>query len=352
MYAIGFFFGGGQRMVQNEPGMFIGPIASVFGYIIDVIFNIIYNNITVYHSLGFSIIALTVIVRTLMLPLAVKQQKSMMAMQRLTPEMQKIKKKYSGRDKESQQRMNAEIQKLYADNKVNPLGGCLPLFIQMPLFFGLSFIMQQSYLYVTRLGTLYSQISEYLITQVHEYYLIIGPLATPRVPDRVLNAPIGERIDISIVSHMNRVLNAFDIDDWHSIFNQLPAHHYDNLRYLYDQKTVIENFMGLALTEATGAGWPGIMIPILAVLSAALTSWVSMKVAVVTDENARRQQKIMMAIMPIMMGVMTIGLPAGVGIFWITSSVYQVGQQLVINRRSGIGLFTDNSGKEIIESKQ
>jgi len=336
LFGLAFF--GGQRMVQNEPGMFIGPIAAAFGFIIDFIFNIVYN-FTVYHSLGLSIILLTLIVRSLMLPLAVKQQKSMMAMQRLNPEMQKIRSKYTDKkDQKSQQQMNAEIQKLYADNKVNPLGGCLPLLVQMPMFIGLSFIMQQSYLYVSRLSDLYTQISQYLINQVPGYTNVIVPLAEPRVTQRMLD---NQEINISIVSHMNRVLNAFDANDWYTIFAHVPAHHAANLRYLYEQKTAIETFMGMPLTEATGLGWPGIMIPILAVLSAVGTSYITMRASVITDEKQKAQQRMMMVIMPIMMGVMTVGLPAGVGIFWITSSVYQIGQQLVMNKKMGIGLLPE-----------
>ena len=334
MYALGFFFGG-QRMVQNEPGQLIGPIAMVFGYIIDFIFNVIYS-MTVYHSLGLSIILLTVIVRTLMLPLAMKSQKSMTAMQKLAPEINKIKNKYPNKDKESQQKMNAEIQKTYADNKVNPLGGCLPMLVQMPMFFGLSFIMNQSYLYVSRLGNLYSQISEYLIYQVPNYTNYIVPLALPKVPARMLE---NQEINISIVSHMNRVLNVFDVNDWNTLFTQIPYEYLYTLKYLYNQKTAIETFFGISLIEPSGLGWPGILIPIFAVATAVLTSYLTTKVSVVTDDRAKAQQKMMMVVMPIMMGAMTIGLPAGVGIFWITSSVFQVGQQVVLNQKSGIPLI-------------
>ena len=329
-------------MVQGEPGMFIGPIAAVFGYIIDIIFNFVYS-FTVYHSLGLSIILLTIIVRTLVLPLMVKQQKSMMAMQALNPEMQKIRDKYKNKkDSKSQQAMNAEIQKLYADNKVNPLGGCLPLLVQMPLFFGLSFIMHQSHLYVSRLGNLYAQISEYLIYQVPYYTNIVVPLALPRVPQRMLD---NQELNISIVSHMSRVLNAFDVSDWNSLFVQvgeISSHHLANLLYLYEQKVAIELFFGLALTEPSGMGWPGILIPILAVLSALATSYVASKASVITDERQRTQQRMMLVIMPVMMGAMTIGLPAGVGVFWITSSIYQIVQQIVMNHRSGIQTFPDS----------
>ena len=337
MHVLGFF--GGQRMVQSEPGMFIGPIAAVFGYIIDVIFNIIYGGITVYHSLGISIIMLTIIVRTLMLPLAVKTQKSMAAMQKLNPEMQKIRKKYPDKNTESQQKMNAEIQKLYADNKVNPLSGCLPLFIQMPLFFGLSFIMNQSYLYVTRLGLLYSQISAYLIEFMNfeTYIQTMNELALPITPQRMIDN--GE-INLTLIPDVSRVLNAFSVNEWNVIFERMPAQYLPALQDLFQQKMAIENFFGMVLTEPTGLGWPGIMIPFLAVTTAIITSVLTMKMSPATTDQARMQQKIMLTVMPVMMGVMTIGLPAGVGIFWITSSVYQIGQQALLNNRAGIPLFS------------
>ena len=340
----GLLFFGGQRMVQNEPGRLIGPIATVFGYIIDVIFNVVYT-ITQYNSLGISIIFLTIIVRTIMLPLAFKQQKSMMAMQMLNPEVQKIRKKYEGKkDGKNSQQMNAEIQKLYSDNKVNPLGGCLPLLIQMPMFFGLSFIMHQSHLYVSRLGSLYSQISRYLMDHMYraDYIHTMNELALPLTPDRMITEG---QINLDIVSHVNRVLNAFGPSEWSILFTRVPEQYLPGLMELYQQKTAIEIFFGMALTEATGLGWPGIMIPILAVLTAVITSYVTMKGSVITDERAKQQQKIMMVIMPVMMGVMTVGLPAGVGIFWITSSVYQVGQQLVMNKKMGIKLLSKTEEK-------
>jgi len=386
-------------MVQNEPGPIIGPIASIFGYIIDVVFNLIYS-LTVNHSLGLSIILLTLIVRTLMLPLAIKTQKSMSAMQKLTPEMNKIKEKYKSKDKESQQAMNAEIQKLYSDNKVNPLGGCLPMLIQMPLFFGLSFIMHQSHLYVSRLGNLYSQISGFLINLVPGYTNYLG-LVVNRADRTII--PSNVTLDVSNTQELNRLLNAFTAEDWDILFTHMPevykhipaehlqtllamapqelinvpagqahvaANRIADLQYLGDyiqnllvqypipqeyallptlhdlfsQKMAIESFFGMALTEGAGLGWPGILIPVLAVGSALLTSWVSMKASVANDEKAKQQQRMMMLIMPVMMGAMTIGLPAGVGIFWITSSVYQVGQQLVMNHMNGIPLFAKKEG--------
>jgi len=334
------FFGGG-RTIQGEPGPIVGPIAMVFGYIVDFIFNFIYN-ISVNHSLGFSIIFLTIFVRLVMVPLAIKQQKSMLAMQRLNPEIQKIRDKYGkSKDPEMQRKMNVEIQSVYTKNKVNPLGGCLPMFVQMPLFFGLSFIMHQSHLYVTRLGSIYTDISQFLIENIphNPYISTMNQLALPYATSSMIE---NREINLLDSAHVNRVLNVFGEVEWaylRGLVNNYAPEVYYQFSNMVEHRAQIENFFGMTLTAPTGVSWPGIMIPILAVITTMGTSWVTQKMNVVTDERVRMQQKIMMTVMPVMMGVMTVGLPAGVGIFWITGSVFHIVQQIIFNNRSGIPLF-------------
>lgn len=87
------------------------------------------------HNLGFAIIAATVIVRLVLMPLFAYSNKSMAAMQEVQPEIQRIQKKYEGKkDPESQQRMMAETSAIYKKYKVSPASGCLPLLLQMPIF--------------------------------------------------------------------------------------------------------------------------------------------------------------------------------------------------------------------------
>jgi YidC/Oxa1 family membrane protein insertase len=76
---------------------------------------------------------LTVVVRLILFPLTAKQAKSMIAMQRAQPEMKKIQEKY----KNDRQKLNEELMKFYKENQINPLGGCLPLLAQMPVFIAL-----------------------------------------------------------------------------------------------------------------------------------------------------------------------------------------------------------------------
>lgn len=82
---------------------------------------------------GIAIILLTCIIKLLFWPLTQKSYKSMKAMQTLQPEMQKLREKY----KNNKEQLNREIMGLYKDKRVNPMGGCLPMFVQIPVFFAL-----------------------------------------------------------------------------------------------------------------------------------------------------------------------------------------------------------------------
>src|SRR5919109_718344 len=89
-------------------------------------------------SWGLAIIGLTIVVRLILLPLTLKQFKSMQSLQRLQPEIKALQAKY----KEDKQRLNQEMMKFYQENKVNPLGSCLPLVAQMPVFIALFYMLR------------------------------------------------------------------------------------------------------------------------------------------------------------------------------------------------------------------
>jgi len=90
-------------------------------------------------SWGFSIIALTVVVRALLVPLAIKQAKSMRGMQLIAPEIRALQAKY----KDDRQRLNQEMMEMYKRHQVNPFGSCLPLIAQMPVFISLFYLLRE-----------------------------------------------------------------------------------------------------------------------------------------------------------------------------------------------------------------
>ncbi len=88
------------------------------------------------NSYGLAIIVVTILLRILILPLMIKQTKSAKAMQAIQPEMQKLREKYSAKDQQTQQKLQQEMMGMFQERGVNPLAGCLPLFVQMPILLG------------------------------------------------------------------------------------------------------------------------------------------------------------------------------------------------------------------------
>jgi len=116
------------------------PIANIAQPLIDVFDSVlVFFHDSVGLSWGFSIIALTIVVRTVLIPLTLKQFKSMQALQRLAPEIKELQAKY----KDDKQRLNQEMMKFYQENKVNPFGSCLPLVMQLPVFFSLFYMLRK-----------------------------------------------------------------------------------------------------------------------------------------------------------------------------------------------------------------
>ena len=84
-------------------------------------------------NFGVSIIIVTILIKIMLLPLTLKQDKSMKEMKKLQPEIEKKKEKYAN----DKQMLNIKTMELYKEHKVNPLGGCLPLLLQLPILFAL-----------------------------------------------------------------------------------------------------------------------------------------------------------------------------------------------------------------------
>jgi YidC/Oxa1 family membrane protein insertase len=115
--------------------------ANIFQPLIDVfeaVIKFFHNSVGI--PWGWAIVLLTIVVRAAMIPLTMKQIKSMVRLQALSPQMKEVQAKY----KEDKQRQQQEIMKLYKENGVNPFGSCLPLVAQLPVFVSLYYMLRQS----------------------------------------------------------------------------------------------------------------------------------------------------------------------------------------------------------------
>ncbi len=315
-------------ILQNEPNLIVKPIAIFLGWILNFIYNFTFE-ISQPIAFGLSIIIFTMIVRSLMIPLAIKQQKSMAKMQQLQPEMEKIKKKYgSSKDPEVQKKITQETQQLYQKSGVNPLGGCFPILIQFPIFIALSYIMMQSYLFIDKMGVAYRGIASLAMQVTPNWIEAIRPLAEAKVMPN-------KKFDIGVFDNLQKLFYSFSKDDWAVYLARVPANIKEQMIPFVDQidgLSQLTYLFSINLLKNPELMSVGILIPILSALATFLSSWILMKQQVSTDPNVKMQQRIMLIMMPIMMGYFTFTFPAGVGLYWISSSVFQLIQQLVLNK--------------------
>ncbi len=158
----GFYFGPSVRLgpseaVSSDFALYMGPrdltVLKAFGEDLDKALSFGFTDViakpllhalrffnSYVHNYGFSIIILTVLIKILFWPLTHKSYKSMKEMQKIQPLMAKIREKY----KDNKEQMNRELMQLYKTYKVNPMGGCLPMLIQIPVFLALFRILSSS----------------------------------------------------------------------------------------------------------------------------------------------------------------------------------------------------------------
>ncbi|WP_317855062.1 YidC/Oxa1 family membrane protein insertase [Chakrabartyella piscis] len=318
------------------PGNILGPISSVMGSFYNMLFEGVNNSLEV-GVLGVAIILFTLIIKTILFPLTLKQQKSSMKMQMLQPEMEKIKNKYKGKtDKLSQQKQMVELQDFQKKNGVNMMGGCLPLLIQLPILYALFYIFQNAYVYVDAIGQNYTEIANLILQVPVDLRMeVFAPFAQEFV-DKYESATIIKELgfDLSRTDDLVMLVNYIKLDEWATILPQL-GDYATGFTPLLETKAAIETFLTIPLVSAPGLGFPGILIPIFAAGTTFLQSKLTMSMSSANqDPNnpAASMTKTMTYMMPLMMGFFTISMPAGLGLYWSMGNIIGVVQQVFLKK--------------------
>lgn len=301
----------------------IGPISELLGIIINAIFNFVYS-LTEMNSLGLSIIFFTIIVRLILLPLGINQQRSMKKMQKVQPIIQKIQNKYKGKkDAESQRKMQEELGAVYKENKVNPFGGCLPLIIQMPIFFALFNVLRNIPAYITVIGNVFNNIATKIMS-INGYQAILANFTDGKSIQNYDPSKINSIIDL---------LSKFSKQEWTGLVQQIPVDIASNIEQAIQAQERMNYFLGISLAESPGLAFPGILLPLIAGLTTFLsTKFMSSNNNSDMNSTAAQTQKSMNLVFPFITAFMAYTLPAGLGLYWITSNLFQMGQQFLINK--------------------
>lgn len=281
-------------------------------------------------NIGIAIILFTIIVKALLLPLSIRQQKFSKLNSVMAPELQEIQKRYKGLDKSSPKynemlmKQQAEMKEVYAKYGTSPTGGCLQMLIQMPILFALYQVIYKIPGYVTKIYNIYAPLAENLQSVAgfaETEGLVTLAQSNGIKPDNLT--------DIKKVIDMFYNFNADEWNQFSGLFPQLA----ERVNVIVPEITKINYFLGIDLATApSGQLWPGIFIPILA----GLTQWLSTKMMPATPQNddsgAGSTLKTMNIMMPLMSVFFCFTLSAGVGVYWIASAVVQILIQLVVNR--------------------
>ena len=262
-------------------------------------------------SYGVAIILFTLAVKLIMLPFQVKSKKSMIRMNRMSGRMQELQKKYAN----NQAKLQEEMQKLYEEEGINPMSGCLWSFLPLPILIALYSIIRQP---ITHFMMVSKEAASKLVADVAAAGVDIASIAT--LEEGVATfTPYGQINLVKVITSQLPEL-AQNVEGW------------INVNY---------NFLGMDLTvnpwdmvknfTFSGAAIGLILIPILAGGFQLLMSWYTMKNQPQQGAGAA-SMKSMMYMMPLMSVYIAFIMPAALGVYWIAQTVFSMIQEVIMNK--------------------
>ena len=292
---------------------------STIGYYICVPFawlvRLFYN---LTNSYGVALILFTLVIKLIMLPFQMKSKKSMMRMSRVSGQMQELQKRYA----KNQAKLQEEMQKLYEEEGVNPMSGCLWSFIPFPILIALYSIIRQP---ITHFMMLSKDVLQTVVQSAADagvnltnIVMMDKATGTPALKDGLYQlASYGQINLVKAVQEMGL---------------STPEGWFD-MNY---------NFLGLDLTATpweyvksftfTWAVIGVILIPILAGLSQFVFSKLTMKTQPQADAAGGASMKSMMYMLPLMSVYIAFIMPAALGVYWIAQSVFSLIQEAILNK--------------------
>ena len=365
-------------------------MAEVWGAILRFLGTVLNGIYEIVPSYGLAIILLTILVRVVLIPLTVKQIRSMAAMSKLQPEMKRLQAKY----KNDRQKLNEEMMKLYREHGVNPLGGCFPLLMQAPVFIALYSVLRVSIGFDAALP------QPMAVPEKFTKSTICRPIGTPaltgggftmaRCEDDSWKAPhefqLGAPIE-QLNTNPKKTFSAlpqfvtlctpqFEKENKDRLLGfrcgspagtgHLPADGELFREILKDKAKFLGMHLACSPTQATSkvgmasctvkgeaAGASIVSYYALIALMMGTTYYQQKQMSKQATGPQAKQMQMMGRIMPLFLGFISLNIPAGVIIYWVVSNVWTIGQQYVYLSRQQVtaGAGGDGSGKGVVPGK-
>lgn len=300
----------------------MGFISEIFGYLLDWLYN-------VFNNYGIAILIFSVILRIILIPITIKQQKSMKKSAELQAEMSEIQKKY----KNNPEKLNQETIELYKREKMSPFSGCLSSILQIVIIFSV-------------------------------FWLVSQPLTYMKKIDKDLIEKYSNEMKESGYNSNNSYIQIATIDyaetKYQEIEKQLEQEDVENKEELkqkqddYNKLRLNMEFLGIDLSKVPTQSlndWRVYVIPVLYVL----TSIASIKITTATQKNKQKKNIVvsedgenneevdpteqmqqmsnsMMYMVPVMSVMIAIVAPLGLALYWLMSNILMIIERLVINK--------------------
>jgi len=291
----------------------MGIFGSILGYLLWALFY-------VFQNFGISIILFTIIIKVVLFPFSVKQQKSMASTARLQKKKKEIQKKYA----DNKVKMNEEMQKLYEKEGVSPTGGCLtsivPLFIMLGIFYAVAYPLTNT-LHINS-DTVNNALN--YVQTIPGYSAVAGLVSTnARSVYQEINLV---RILSEIPQLIPQLFTGADVQNINSFVEGF-------------------NFGGFnLLTTPNSQGILSVyfLVPVLCFVSSVGSQLVMTKMNS-TMQNQQGCMKVMLYGLPLMSAYIAYTVPAAVGFYWIMSSLLGLVQSIVMNKMYSVGKMTAKS---------
>ncbi len=284
-------------------------------------------------SYGLAVVFFALLVNLLMTPFMAKSKKSMMRSTRLQPRIQELQKRHEG----NPQKLNAEMQKLYSEEGVNPMSGCLWSLIPFPILIALYSVIRRP---LTRMMF----VTQEVVDTLQNFFVEQGWYIIPEKADGYVEIKLAE------IAHTH----------WDEVQSAL-AGKIDGLM------NIDFNFLGINLGQQPSwrissfdwsdpsVLWPALGLFLIPFISAGL-SWLSMKISnmanPVNDAQAAASMKSMNIMMPLMSIWICFIMPAAMGIYWIANSVFGMIRDYVLTMKYKKQLDIEDAEKAAIRAER
>ena len=344
-------------LLTQSSAPIVGQISWLLGHLMNGIFSVLSN---VFHieNIGICIIIFTIIIYTLLLPLTYKQQKASKLTVVMNPELRRIQNKYKNKkDQASMMKMQEETKMVYEKYGTSMMGGCSQLLIQLPILWGLFYVIRNIPAYVDGIKEVYMPLVNQLLSTEG------GQAAMEALGKTNAIAMDPSRYKFSQPNVMVDALYKFQESSWDTLADKLPDLE-SLIRSTQDSLTHLNSFLGINIAETplnifmnsiqTGAVIAAILALSIPIISG-LTQYISMKLSPTaaptendsSDNSMVNSMNATMKIMPLFSVVMCFTFPSGIGLYWIASAVVRMIQQLAINK-----YLSRISIEELIEKNQ